>query len=281
MNPIQKTPKRWQRALNGLIAAYTFFLMPSRIGAAAPPAPKVRLCQAVSTQETATRAPAEEGISSKIILLKMISAYDALHSYQDETRVGVYTKRGRTVPDLEIPFEFKLQRPNQVSMKFLGYSLISNGRALWNYAPKLKQCITEEPPDSLDRMRDVLSKNHITEIANRSIVLSLLMRNDGGARLREAIADSRFIGLDRIGESETYVVDGTDKDGIAVRFWIGKDNFLIYRAFIDYTYAGTEQTENPTARKQFIAETHKYILVNKKLPEATFQPASPRTMAEG
>lgn len=273
MNPITKKSNVWQKALRCFAAACTFLMMPVRAGVGNAPAPPRAWYETAATPEEAPDTHAETRPAPETILRKMVSVYQTLHSYQDETWISVRTQSGRILPDLEIPFALKWQQPNKLLMKFFGSTLISDGQSLWNCLPKRKQCLRKKTPQPLRSLDEILAMNPITRMAQRSIVLALLT-NNAETPFMTGIVDGKLSGIERVGEDEVYVIDVTDTCQTKVRFWIGKSDSMIYKAFADYTDTVGATAKDFGTQPAFITETHKYMSVNKRLSGSTFQISS-------
>jgi len=204
------------------------------------------------------------------------ATYANLRTYQDETRVSVETGAGLRRSSLDVPFEFIWRRPDQCAWRFLGHTLICDGRTLWQYQTGVSPGWRQARSSGELGMGQILMADPVTRLAGHTLVFRQLVAR-GSAELTSDLREVRWLGEDRTEAGDVDVIGSEDAGGTQITYWIGRKDSLIHKIVTDYTQAqggGPVDATWPDGASRLI-ERHKYIRINRSVRARAFRPDVP------
>lgn len=169
---------------------------------------------------------------SQFILQQTINNSRTLQTLQGTYNVNVALSMGKDKFQFTIPLEFALQKPNKcrVNIKCMGDELqmVYDGSKLYQYMPSQHQYIVTNI--SLDSDKDL--KQFYKRFTG--IDPSFLMGSDFQMNFLENMsAKAKYFGKRMVNNHETDVVQIPFESWGLVKYWIGTQDRLCYRADVD------------------------------------------------
>ena len=220
---------------------------------------------------------AEQSGEAEEILRKTAKAYETLQTYRDETTlVFSATARGKE-QKTEIRYSLAVERPNKLALVLEsgdnGITLVSDGKKLYTYMPRLKQYTVEEAPGTLDELlkRNIGPPGMAITAAGVVRDLSLFGR-DAYKTLMTDVEEVESVGDEALEGAKTHHVTLRQKES-DIDLWVDASSYLLKKIRIDMAKAIAKQRDlmpESAPTKFVVEETHSQIRAGEAIPPDTF-----------
>lgn len=196
---------------------------------------------------------AEEKLTAEQVVQNVKKVYSQIESYEDTGKRTVVMAGVTTTMECNLVYK----TPNKVYHTMGDTKVICDGNTQWTYNPVMNQYTEEEAPERL-------GGNFMA-----TPILSLLMGQEETGLTKGWNNDptSWVLQIGELESKEVYIIEVPSKGGGKQTFWIGKQDFLIYKL------RSSEVMKMPTGESgssMTITEVHNNIKINKEISEDNF-----------
>lgn len=182
---------------------------------------------------TATSGHAQEKVSAKEILDRMVSVYGSCKSYEDKGQTKeVFFRTGGSRVVIK-PFTTAFVRPshfrfeftehnNLMTQRFVVWRDQGSIRSWWSLRPETKYYETLTEP--IARATGVSSMSAL-------VVPSMLFQNLGDRRVIQSLTELGLVGEEKVSGRNAYRIRGKNVVNKWLTIWIDKETFLLVKLF--------------------------------------------------